>query len=83
MLKTTICLLTVPLLLRVTLDFLSNWDLWFNWITSSSKSITTYNIAFFLLTTYSTMFTQCGTLVFGLMRQNQIKEYKVTKEKIK
>jgi hypothetical protein len=70
MLVAAICFLTLPLLLRVILDAMQNWAAWIQWVRSTSWGITTYNLLFFIFTTYSVIVSQCATLVFGLMRNN-------------
>ena len=48
-----VTLLIVPLCLRSLLDFMGTQDWWHDFIYQSNNSITTYNLCFFLLTTYT------------------------------
>ena len=70
-----IFLLTVPLVIRCVLDYTMNHsDNFSNYVNANLTRITTYNIIFFTTTTYSLIVSQCVTLVFGLIRANQIKQ---------
>lgn len=80
---TAICLLTIPLLVRCFLDWMQRFQFWLDFVFKQPRSYTTYNIVFFLTSSYLLIISQCVTLVFGLIRASQMTEYKKTKAEIK
>lgn len=60
--------MAIPLVLRFILDFANNFNKYKNWINRNQVTVTSYNLIFFLLTTYILVLSQGATLVFGLMR---------------
>ena len=75
-------MMTIPLLLRCIFDMLQEIPAWIS-LFKTTADLTTYNIFFFLFTTYSLIVAQCATLIFGILRTKQMNEYKTTKQVIK
>lgn len=75
--------LTTPLLLRCILDWIKNIEAWENIINANTDSITTYNIVFFVTTSWVLILAQGATLIFGLVRMKQSKEIKKNKIEIR
>jgi|LauGreDrversion4_2_1035121.scaffolds.fasta_scaffold383410_1 chromate transport protein ChrA len=74
-----VCLIT-PLLLRCVLDWMQSVDWWQKMI---YKDVTTYNLCFFICTSWVLILAQMATLIFGLMRMRQSKEIKKARVEIK
>lgn len=60
--------MTTPLLLRCVLDWLQNVERWHNLIL---KDTTTYNLCFFICTSWVLILAQMATLIFGMVRMKQ------------
>ena len=65
-----VILLDVPILLRCFFDWMNSFSFYTDFILNpSTPSVTTtYNLLFFVFTTYSLIIGQISTLVFGLVR---------------
>ena len=70
--------LTIPLTFRAIFDALSMDDSWYNyWIGEGNYyRLAGYNMLLFTFGTYIPMLTQISTLIFGFVRQKQVKLFR-------
>ena len=64
----TTAVLTLPLAVRAICDLLTGFRTWNTYWSSTSKKLTSYNMLFFLFTTYIPIIGQTFSLLFGFMR---------------
>jgi hypothetical protein len=79
----SVSFLTIPPILRCFFDWLQTFPNYYAWIHSGSSSITTYNLLFFVFTTYILILSQGATLLFGLVRYRQKIEFRENKKQLK
>lgn len=68
LLWSTTIILTIPLCVRATCDLLTDFRMWNAYWSKSSELLTSYNLLFFILTTYIPIVGQTSSLVFGFLR---------------
>ena len=71
LLLTAVIVLSLPLLTRSALDALSTMGKFSEYIQKEQRRNTTYNMLFFLITTYIPLICQTASLIFGFVRKKQ------------
>lgn len=75
-------MLTLPLCFRAILDWMSHYNTWIDWWFSENDDgnnyykESMYNLMVFLFGTYIPMLMQIFSLIFGFVRQKQVKLFK-------